>query len=168
VLPQSRLWVSGTSTVRSWTCKANTFDTALEAAPDAVAAVLGGQKAIRTVVVSVPAAQLGCGNGTMDEHMLKALKAKENPTIEFRLASYEVARAATGIAGTLHGTLTLGGQQQPIAIAAQGVEVDGALRVTGSTTLNMKEFGLKPPTLMMGTLKVGEQVTVAFDLLLKS
>ena len=42
------------------------------------------------------------------------------------------------------------------------------LRVTGSYDLNMTEYGLKPPTLMFGRIKVGETVTVKFDLLLKS
>ena len=32
----------------------------------------------------------------------------------------------------------------------------------------MKDFGMKPPTLMLGTMKVAEKVTVNFDLLLKS
>ena len=31
----------------------------------------------------------------------------------------------------------------------------------------MKEFGLKPPSLMMGTMKVDERVKVSFDLFLK-
>jgi hypothetical protein len=43
-----------------------------------------------------------------------------------------------------------------------------ALRVTGKYELNMKDFGVKPPTLMLGTMRVGEKVTVNFDLLLKS
>ena len=39
--------------------------------------------------------------------------------------------------------------------------------MTGSYTVKMTEFGLKPPTLMMGTLKVNENVAVNFDLYLK-
>jgi hypothetical protein len=31
----------------------------------------------------------------------------------------------------------------------------------------MTEWGLKPPTLMLGTMKVGDRVKVGFDLLLK-
>jgi len=31
----------------------------------------------------------------------------------------------------------------------------------------MSEYGLKAPSLMMGTMKVGNKVTVKFDLLLK-
>ncbi len=32
----------------------------------------------------------------------------------------------------------------------------------------MKDYGVKPPSLMLGTMKVAEKVTVHFDLLLKS
>jgi hypothetical protein len=32
----------------------------------------------------------------------------------------------------------------------------------------MTEFGLKPPTLMLGTMKVDEKITVGFDVVLKN
>jgi polyisoprenoid-binding protein YceI len=165
--PQSRLWVAGTSTVRAWSCKAGALETSIEATPGAVGAVLGGQKAVRTLTVTVPAQQLACGNGTMDEHMWKALRAKEHQTIEFRLATYDVSKDADGVAGTMTGTLTLGGVQRTITMKARGVDAGGALHVTGTHALNMKEYGLKPPTLMMGTMKVGEVVTVHFNLFLR-
>jgi hypothetical protein len=40
--------------------------------------------------------------------------------------------------------------------------------VTGSYPLKMTEYGLKPPSLMFGRIKVAESVRVNFDLLLKS
>lgn len=166
--PQSRLWIDGSSTVRRFSCKAGAFETRVEAMPDAIPAVLAGEKAVRTVAVVVPASELECGNGTMNEHMWKALKAKEHPTIAFRVSQYDVARGGEGVRGTLTGTLTLGGVQKTLSIPAQARDEQGALRVTGSTDVRMKEFGLKPPTLMMGTMKVDETVTVHFDLLLKS
>jgi polyisoprenoid-binding protein YceI len=130
--------------------------------------VLGGTKAIRAVTVTVPAEQMDCGNGTMNEHMRKALKAKDAPTIEFKLTGYDVAKGDAGVQGTLNGTLTLGGQTRPVSIAAQAADaVGGLLRVSGSYTLKMTEFGLKPPSLMMGTMKVDDDVTVNFDLFLK-
>lgn len=168
VAPQSRIWVDGSSTMRKWTCKVGAFDAAVDAQPNAVGAVLAGQKAVRTVNVSIPTAKMDCGNGTMNEHMLKALKATEFPTIEFKVTGYDVATGGAGVQGTLNGVLTLGGVQKPIAVAAEGREDGGALRVTGNATVRMKEFGLKPPTLMMGTLKVDEKVTVGFDLVLKN
>jgi len=166
--PESRLWVDGTSTVRSFTCKATDVDAIVDGAPDAIAQVTAGEKGVSAVRVRVEAAKLECGNGTMNDHMRKALKADANPVIGFKLASYDVSRSADGVAGTLTGTLSLGGVEKSISMPAVGKSEGGALRVTGSYPLKMTEYGLKPPTLMFGRIKVGETVTVKYDLLLKS
>ena len=166
--PESKLWVDGSSTMRSWTCKATDVDAIVDAAPNAVALVSAGEKGVTAVHVRVETAKLECGNGTMNEHLRKALKADANPVIDFKVGSYDVSRAVDGVAGTLTGTLTLGGVQKSIAIPAVGKAEGAALRVTGSYPLNMKDYDLKPPTLMFGRIKVGENVTVKFDLLLKS
>jgi polyisoprenoid-binding protein YceI len=166
--PESKLWVDGTSTVRSWSCKASDVDAAVEAAPNGIAQVVAGEKGVRTVRVRVQSEKLDCGNGTMNEHMRKALKVDDHKVIDFKLAGYDVSKSGDGVSGTLNGTLELGGVTKTIAIPAAGKSEGGALRVTGSYPLNMKDYDLKPPTLMFGRIKVGETVTVKFDLLLKS
>jgi polyisoprenoid-binding protein YceI len=169
VQPESRIWVSGTSTVRGWECKATAFDASVEStAPGAASAVLAGEKAVGTVAVTIPAAKLDCSNGKMNEHMLNALKARENPTIAFRLSSYDLAKGAEGVQVRMSGSLTLGGVEKPITLTATATEgAKGTLHVIGTHELRMTEFGLKPPTLMLGTMKVGDQVKVGFDFLLK-
>ena len=164
--PQSRLWVDGTSTVRSWSCKATVLDATIDAgAADAVASVIAGQKAVRAVDVRIPAAKLECGNETMNAHMRKALKAADHPVIAFAVSAYDITRGAGGVTGTIEGQLTLGGVTRPISLAATGVAgPDGTLHVTGTHELVMTEFGLKPPSLMLGTMKVGDRVKVSFDL----
>ena len=167
--PESRLWINGSSTMRSFECKAASFDAVVESTgPGAVRAVLAGEKAVSGVEFRVPANRLDCGNGTMNDHMLKALKAKDHPEIVFRLSSYDVAKAAAGVEGSATGSLTIGGVTKPITMTGTAAELDGGtLRVKGSHEIRMKEYGLKPPTLMLGTLKVDERVKVSFDLLLK-
>src|SRR5829696_1142445 len=166
--PESRLWVDGTSTVRSFSCKATEVDAQVDGAPDAIAQVTAGEKGVSAVRVRVESAKLECGNGTMNDHMRKALKADANPVIDFQLSDYEMSRGADGVTGTLNGTLSLGGVKKTIAIPATGKSEGGALRVTGSYPLKMTDYGLKPPTLMFGRIKVGQTVTVKYDLLLKS
>jgi polyisoprenoid-binding protein YceI len=156
--PTSRLWISGTSTVRAFECAAATFDANVESLPGAATAVLAG----------VNTERLDCKNGTMNEHMLKALKAKTNPTIVFKLASYDLAKQAEAVRVTLNGTLSMGGVEKPISLTANATEGNsGMLHVVGTHELRMTEWGLKPPTLMLGTMKVDERVKVGFDLLLK-
>jgi polyisoprenoid-binding protein YceI len=168
--PQSRLWVDGTSNVRSFTCTATSFDTDVQTSgPDAAGQVLAGEKAVTTVDVKVPADKLDCANGKMNDHMRKALKAKDNPTVEFSLTSYELAPSDSGVQATLSGSLSLGGTQKPVTILADVKRGDdGALRVTGSYEFKLTDFGLKPPSLMLGAFKVHDPVKVSFDLLLQS
>jgi polyisoprenoid-binding protein YceI len=167
--PHSRLWVDGTSTVRSFQCTATAFETRVESSvPGAVSAVVAGTKAVSNAELTVPATSLDCRSGKMNEHMLKALEAEQHPTIVFRITSYEVAKAAGGVDGSAVGELTLGGVTKTITVTAHAVqEPGGVLRLTGAREIRMTEFGLKPPSLMMGTLRVDAKVTVGFDLLLK-
>ena len=167
--PQSRLWIDGTSSIRSFSCKAGEVSAAIEASgPNAIAQLLIGDKGVKTVHVTVPAEQLDCGNGTMNEHMRKAIKLSEHKSIEFRLENYDVARNAESVSGTINGTLLLGGVTRPVTLKAEGEAQGGMLHITGSYDLDMTEYGLKPPTLMFGRIKVGKTVKVNYDLLLKS
>lgn len=164
----SKLWFEGTSTVRSWNCTADRIDATLSASDDgAIAAVLDGRKVAGQVQVDFPVQKLECKNGTMNEHMWKALKAKEFATIRFTLDSYDLARA-TDVTGTLRGTLQLAGQTLPVTIPAQfAPATEDAMRVTGKVPVKMTDWGIKPPSLMLGAMKVGPVVTVHFDLLLQ-
>ena len=167
--PQSRLWIDGTSSIRSFSCKAAEVNAVVEATgPNAIPQLLLADKGVKSVRVTVPAERLDCGNGTMNEHMRKAIKLSEFQSIEFRLSDYDVARSADGVSGTINGTLLLGGVTKPVTLKADGKPEGGMLHITGSYDLDMTDYGLKPPTLMFGRIKVGRTVKVNYDLLLKS
>lgn len=166
--PESRLSVDGTSTVRNWSCTAGTIDAAIEAEGEGpVGAVLQARQAVEEVVLTFPVDRLECGNGTMNGHLRKALHAETHRSIVFRLSGYDLTAGAP-VAGTLRGTLTINGVTKPITLRAQfSPAPGGALRVAGSYPLTMTDWQVTPPTLMLGTLKVGPVVTVQFDLQLQ-
>lgn len=170
VQPESRVWVEGTSTTKSWNCKAPAFEADIMAtSADAATAIVNGEKAVRTVTIRVASQKLDCGNGTMTGHAKKAIKADEHRTITFTLGSYDLAKGAEGTKGTLKGTLNLGGVAKPVSITAMAKPAPGGqMRVSGTYALKMSDYGLKAPSLMMGAMKVGDEVTVGFDLLLKA
>ncbi len=166
--PESKLWVEGTSTVRDWKCQAPVLESNIAGNEKAVHEVLEGEKGITAVTLTVPVQKMNCNdNNTMNEHMRKALKLTEFPAITFKLGSYDLKKDPIGVEATLTGTLMLGGIEKtltfPLAVSDGG---NGKLHVTGSTVLDMKTYDLKPPTLMLGTMRVGKDVTVKFDLLL--
>jgi hypothetical protein len=170
IQPDSKVWVTGDSTVRGFTCLAQEVQGTVEPGPNGGA--LGLQQlgsAVGAVEVRVPVLGLDCGNGTMDGHMQKALKASDHGTIVFRLKGYDASVPAAGKSTlTLRGTLSLAGAEQPVSIKATATqEADGTLRVEGSQEITMSEWGVKPPSLMLGTMKVRDQVTVNFDIRLR-
>jgi hypothetical protein len=157
--PGSKVWVSGGSTVRDWRCDAKTVESALvPGTQDPATADL--EQLVQTGKVVVPVADLECGNGKMNDHMRKALKADDNPAIEFTMVSYELR----GTQALLRGRLGIAGAQQDIEIPATVTQEDGGVvRVKGETEIRMTKWGIKPPSLMLGTMKVKDPVTIGFD-----
>lgn len=161
----SRVWVEGTSTVRSYRCETTRAEgSAVTAEGTPTVEQVASQ--VRRAEITIPVATLDCRNGTMNGHMLKALKADAHPAIRFRLAGLEAAQGAGAV--RMNGTLSIAGTERPVSIDATVAQAEGGqLRVRGEKTLQMTQFGVTPPSLMMGTMKVRDPVTVHFDVVLK-
>jgi polyisoprenoid-binding protein YceI len=153
----SRIWFDGTSNVKSFSCAAKKIDVNVVSDADDNPA-----KIVKSASLSIPVSQLDCKNGTMNEHMRKALKADKNPSIAWKLSSYRV----DGSAVVITGTLTIAGRENPIELRGTGTSNNGTITLKGTKVLKMTEFGVKPPSLMLGTMKVADPVTVSFDLVL--
>jgi polyisoprenoid-binding protein YceI len=165
---RNTLTIEGTSTVRSWTCEAAEPDIRLEPATGFEAGVLAGEKALETLTIGFAVAGIDCGNRTMDEHLQKALGMSRHPRVTYRLSRYDLERAAAGVAATATGELTIAGESRPIQMTVDVLAgPDGRLRVRGAQELRMTDFGVRPPTLMLGTLRVGDEVRVQFDVSLR-
>lgn len=170
VQPESRVWVEGGSTVRDFTCTAAAVEGVIQSpAAGAPFSLESLQSAVSSVELTIPVAQLACGNGTMDGHMKKALKASDHTSIVFRMESYSASAPQDGVSTLeLRGTLRIAGEDRPITMTAQATqESDGSLRIQGSQPITMSQWGVKPPSLMLGTMKVRDDVTVKFDIRLR-
>jgi polyisoprenoid-binding protein YceI len=102
----------------------------------------------------------------MNDHMWKALERDDHPLIVFRLESYGATPAeGGGVTLQLRGALDMAGASHPVTLTAgASEEPGGALRVAGMHALDMTEWGISPPRLMLGTLRVRDDVEIHFDL----
>jgi polyisoprenoid-binding protein YceI len=162
----SHVRVAGTSNVRSWRCETSQVQGTIETATNGLPAVGDAGRAVKTAEVTIPVASLDCANGTMNNHLRHAMKAEENPNIRFRLPVGGLTVGADGRA-RLSGTLEINGQTKPAAVDATVTAVQGGLRVAGTYGLKMTDFGVRPPTVMMGAFRVADPVTVNFDVIVK-
>ena len=62
--------------------------------------------------------------------------------------------------------LRIAGVEREVALDAEDQRRDAALVVTGSLPLLMTDYGIKPPTAMLGMLKTDPKVTVSFETVL--
>lgn len=163
---QSRppLTISGTSTVRPWECRVPTYRMTLEPTSGYEQPVLDGTKAIQSLQLTIDVDSIDCGIGKMNEHLRKALRADKYGQIEFDLRLYDLSAASEGIDATAEGQLTIDATSRPVTLQIHLTPgKDGTLQARGQYTLDMKDYGVKPPKLMFGMLKVGKDVKVAFN-----
>jgi polyisoprenoid-binding protein YceI len=147
--------VSGTSTIRGWTC---TVRGALAVTPGGGKPVPGFAGGVQTATVTVQVKAFSCPEDEMKEHLLQAMKADRFSEIVFRLERYDV----TGNAIQASGSMTIAGTTQPVSFPIALRETPQGVQVDGSTQLNMTAYGVDPPVVMLGLLKVAPQIRIAF------
>lgn len=113
--------------------------------------------------IAIPAATLTSPKDGLDKNMHKALRAQEHADITFRLVRLEPTAAGRV---TAVGVLRIAGVEREITMALQTVRQESGLTVKGDVPLLMTDFGIKPPTAMLGMLKTDPKVTVSFEALL--
>lgn len=158
------LVVSGTSTLHNWDMKSSNGEC------KATFTVNGTSiSALSALSFSTAATALKSEHTSMDNNAYKALKTQQNPAISYVMTAATVTPGQGGAyTVTCQGKLTIAGatrDQQLIAtVKANG---DNTLTVSGTRTISMKDFNMQPPTFMMGAIKTGDEITLAFNLTLK-
>lgn len=162
----SKLWIEGGSNLHGWSCKASSIDATIDV--DEAFLKSTSPTLLKKVQVKVPVRNLKCGHGGMDNNLYKALKADDAPDISYILGSFDVVPAA-GDAFTVKsvGTLKIAGTEKTVNMDVSATKLaDGSIRADGELPLLMTDFGVKPPTAMLGTLRTDNKVTVKFSLLI--
>ena len=168
IRPQSRIWFTGASNIRHFTCNAGQLSGGLELRGIATArAVLTGENVSAEPSVSLNVDKLDCGIGVMNRHLHEALQGARHATIDFRLTAYEVDLNAPTPAAQIAGFVTIAGVRRPVAATAT-IDADtlGALHLHGSYVIRPTDFGVAPPRRFGGLLRVRDRVTVHFDVVL--
>ena len=159
--PEGKITIEGTATIYgNWKCEGSA---SVNATPGiALEPVPGFPGGVKTTKVTVTVHDIECGDGTMNKHLRKALKEKDFPKIHFETDKYTLRN--NGGAVKAFGELTIAGVTKPVELDAElSALSQGGVRVVGKTDIKMKEYAVKPPSLLFGTLKVANDITVKFD-----
>jgi len=152
---KSNFSVSGTSTLHDWTMKSET------ATGSANLTVTGSKlDKITSLTITLPAETIKSEKKSMDKVAYEALKTKANKNIKYVLKSATKVNETTW---NLTGTYTIAGVAQELKTQVKTSVTNGTVSLQGSNKITFKQFGMKSPTAMLGTIKTGEDLTVKFN-----
>jgi len=161
----SDMTISGTSTLHDWTCDVPKIDGHLQVSPAETGDMLAD---LTKTQVNIPVDAIECHKDRMNRNLREAMPSNEYPNIVFLLETADVAplpdSAGTWMNVDATGELVNSGTRKQITLPVKAQRMgDGRLRFVGSTTYKMSAYGVEPPTVMFGTIKIGDEITINFD-----
>lgn len=124
---------------------------------------------LKNIQFSLVAETLKSGKSQMDKNTYKALNTKDHPNITFSGATTTVqSNGNKKFIVRSKGKLTISGVSKDVELVANGeVNADKSLTLTGSYSFKMTEYKVTPPTIMLGTIKVYDPLTIKYNLTMK-
>lgn len=159
--------VSGKSNVHDWTMIAE--NPVCEASFTAFTAEENVPKSLASLNFSVNAKSLKSESESMNNRTYKAIKADTYPQITFKLREATVTPLQKNkFSVNATGTLTIAGVSKVITLQVNGeVKSDNTMVCSGQEKIKLTDYGIQPPSFMLGAMKVGNELNIAFTLHLK-
>ncbi|REG87807.1 YceI family protein [Winogradskyella sediminis] len=153
----SVLEVHGTSSLHDWTLET-------EKQSGKLVVTNAQDLEISSLTFSVEAESLKSGKSTMDKNTYKALNTDDYKTMNFSLTSLKQVTKVSDQSFKVSalGKMTISGVTKSITIDMT-VKVEGnKVLLNGEKSFNMTDFGVDPPKALLGTIKTGDKIKIAF------
>lgn len=158
---QQKMTIHGTSNLHDW----ETVVTEVNVSGKFVAEN-GALKSVDQLTVRVPVNKIKSEKGkTMDNKTYETLKSDKNPNITFTASKVTV----TGSDIVANGTLNIAGKSNTVTVKGKWKSVgNNEIEISGEHNLKMTDYGMTPPTALLGTMKVGDPITLKFTVRTKA
>jgi polyisoprenoid-binding protein YceI len=155
----SSITINGTSNLHDWKSKAELVNGEL---------VLSGTDQVKSLRLDIPVKSIKSGERLMDSKTYETFDANKHPNIAFRLTDVSTLQInGENVNVVFNGNLTMAGTTRKVAIKATGKNTkSGTYVFNGNVALKMTDFQMKPPTAILGALKVGDGIRLDFDITL--
>lgn len=152
--------IEGTSTLHDWKMEGTTISGSVSAPP---IEQWTNTAPATEASISIPVTSIKSEHAKMDKLMAEALKAGTNPMIRYELTNAVLAQPGTAFVLNTRGKLTIAGVTRDVEMQITGNRnANNTYTLTGQLPIRMSDYGIKPPTAMLGTIKTGNDVKVTF------
>ncbi|GAB3659770.1 hypothetical protein GCM10028791_33340 [Echinicola sediminis] len=164
ILKGSELTIRGTTNISNFHC-----DTGIYLSEDKIyKTVLPNGKVSWSGIIRVSAGDFDCANKIMTKDFQQVILVDRYPFVIMTFIDmYEGDKMDSILTG--RAMVTLAGRSKRIVLTCRMEKVkDGVIVLTGSHIFLFSDFALDPPKKFFGAVKVNNEVTVDFKILLKS
>jgi polyisoprenoid-binding protein YceI len=161
IAPKSSvITINGTSNLHDWKSKSEQIKGEL---------ILDGVNQVKSFSLEVPVKSIKSGERLMDSKTYDTFNADKHPNISFKLTDVSNLQInGSNVNVVFNGNLTMAGSTKKVAIKATGKNTKaGTYIFNGGVNLKMTDFKMQPPTALLGAMKVGDGVRLAFDITLE-
>jgi polyisoprenoid-binding protein YceI len=156
----SSITINGTSNLHDWTSKSEQVKGEL---------VLSAPNQVQSLSLEIPVKSIKSKEKLMDSKTYDAFNADKNPNIYFKLTDLSNLQIiGNDVNVNFNGNLTMAGATRKVTIKATGKNNgNGTYIFNGNVSLKMTDFKMSPPTALLGAIKVGDAVKLAFNITLQ-
>ncbi len=162
--PGSKIWLQGSAGPVGFSCTATKVDV-----NGTVHMAKVGHDQVRLNVI-IPVQRIDCGLDGINSDMRDALKYRQHPNVSYTLSGFQVVgQRGLGHWVETKGRLTVAGVTREVTIRLLGhPDSRNGMRITGQYEFDMSDYGVVPPSPMMGMIKVNKKMDIYFDVLFRA
>lgn len=158
----SKLSVSGTSSLHDWEIVANTQNGIINVSH-------ASHLEINKLKIEIQAESLKSGKRGMDKNTYKALKTEKFKNIIFVLTE---TNSIVGLGGEnyevkANGNLTVSGVTKNVTLDFNLNLKTNTITIKGEKTIKMTDYNIEPPKALLGTITTGDEITINFNTILE-
>ncbi len=157
----SSIQIKGTSSLHDWESDVEKFEGSaqLESTDE-------NPLILKELHLSIDVESIESGKGIMNKKTYSALDSKKHPSILFEFSELtQITQDSVFVTGIL----TIAGEEQLVNLSgAYQLQNNSMLKLSGSYSLLMSDYGIKPPKAMLGSLKTGDEVEIVFDVIFEN
>jgi hypothetical protein len=161
----AKIRIEGTSNIHDWEMSTDKGISTAVFITDGNGVISG----LSSLTFSLPIESLKSESSSMDKNAYKAMHSAKYASLTFTVLSASIKPAGNNYQVQSKGRLTISGVSRDIDITALcTVNPDKSIAVNGSYKLKMTAYNVTPPSIMLGAIKTGDDITVKFNLLFKA
>jgi hypothetical protein len=161
----AKIQILGTSNIHDWEMNTDKGNSTAVFVTDAHGALSG----LTALTFTLPVESLKSENSGLNKNAYKAMRSDKFAQLTFTVLSASIKPAGSAYAVSSKNKLTISGVSRDVDVTGTcTVNADKSIALNGSYKLKMTSYNVTPPSIMLGAIKTGDDVTVKFNLLYKA